>query len=297
MKIGFIGVGNMGGPMCRNLIRNTNHAVRVFDRDPARVAACTAIGATAATSVAALAAWADVVITSLATPDIVEAVALGADGIAANIGAGGTYIDLSTNSPAIAKRLQAGMAAHAATMLEAPVSGGVARAEDGSITIMVGGEAALFEAHLPLLASFSGSVIHVGPVGMASVAKLINNMLAFCNMAAAAEGLAMAAAAGIDLGKLRDVVATSSGASAAFTSLTRKSFAGDFAPSFALDLAHKDMRLAQQMADDLGVPGLVGPPVLTLLRMARNMGLGGADSTAMIQVYERITGRDVRHAE
>ena len=295
MKIGFIGVGNMGGPMCRNIIRNTNHTVTVFDLDPARVAACTALGATAASSLATLVAGSDVVITSLSTPDIVEAVALGPDGIAAHARPGLVYIDLSTNSPATAKRLLAGMAAHGVAMLEAPVSGGVVRAEDGSITIMVGGEEAVFEAQRPLLASFSGSVIHVGAVGMASVAKLINNMLAFCNMAAAAEGLAMAVAAGIDLGKLRDVVAISSGASSAFNGIAAKAFAGNFSPSFALDLAHKDLRLAQQMADELGVPGLIGPQVLNLMRMARNMGLGSADCTAMIQVYERILGREVRH--
>ncbi|MBC7636519.1 MAG: NAD(P)-dependent oxidoreductase [Acetobacteraceae bacterium] len=295
MKIGFIGVGNMGGPMCRNIIKNTNHDVSVFDLDPDRVAVCVALGASAAASVAALAASCDVIITSLATPDIVERVALGADGIAANARSGATYIDLSTNSPATAKRLLAGMAAVGVAMLEAPVSGGVVRAEDGSITIMVGASDTDFDAQRPLLASFSGTVIHVGAVGMGSVAKLINNMLAFCNMAAAAEGLAMAQAAGIDLGKLKEVVASSSGASSGFLGLTTKAFAGDFAPSFALDLAHKDLRLAQQLADDLGVPGMVGPQVLNLLRMARNMGLGGADTSAMIQVYERIMGIEVRH--
>ena len=293
MKIGFIGVGNMGGPMCRNIIANTNHQVVVHDLDPEAVARCTALGAASAPSIAALAGC-DVVFTSLPMPHIVEAVMLGAGGLAATATPGTVVIDLSTNSPETAQRVHAGLAAKGVEMLEAPVSGGVARATDGTVTIMVGGEAAVFEAQIPLFASFTGRAIHVGAIGMGSVAKLINNMLAFCNMAAAAEGLMMGAAAGIDLHKLAEVVSISSGASASFTSVSSKAFAGNFTPGFAIDLAHKDLRLAVALADQHGVPGLVAPNVLNLLRMARAMGLGGADTGGMIQVYERIMGREVR---
>lgn len=295
MKIGFIGVGNMGGPMCRNIIKNTNHQVVVHDLDPAAVARCTALGAGSADSIAALAGC-DVVFTSLAIPAIVEAVIAGPGGLAETALPGTVVIDLSTNSPEVAQAMAAALAARGVVMLEAPVSGGVARAAEGTITVMVGGDAAAFEAQVPLFASFSSRAIHVGAVGMGSVAKLINNMLAFCNMAAAAEGLMMAAAAGIDLKKLAEVVSISSGASGAFTSLAGKAFAGDFAPGFALDLAHKDLRLAVQLADRTGVPGMVAPNVLNLLRAARGMGLGGEDTTAMIKVYEMLMGRDVRVA-
>ena len=179
-------------------------------------------------------------------------------------------------------------------MLEAPVSGGVTGAEAGTITIMVGGDAATFEAQRPLLASFSGGVVHVGEVGMGSVAKLVNNMLAFCNMAAAAEGLMLGAAAGIDLDKLQQVVMSSSGASWAFRSLAAKAFAGDFKAGFALDLAYKDLRLSQELAEEVGLPGLVAPQVVALLRMARAQGLGASDMSAMIKVYEGIMDRDTR---
>lgn len=279
--------------MCRNIIANTNHQVVVHDLDPEAVARCTALGAASAPSIAALAGC-DVVFTSLPMPHIVEAVMLGAGGLAATATPGTVVIDLSTNSPETAQRVHAGLAAKGVAMLEAPVSGGVARASDGTVTIMVGGEAAVFEAQIPLFASFTGRAIHVGAIGMGSVAKLINNMLAFCNMAAAAEGLMMGAAAGIDLHKLADVVSISSGASASFTSVSSKAFAGNFTPGFAIDLAHKDLRLAVALADQHGVPGLVAPNVLNLLRMARAMGLGGADTGGMIQVYERIMGREVR---
>ena len=290
MKIGIIGVGNMGGPMCRNIIKNTNHQVVVHDLDPAAVERCTALGASSVPSIAGLAGC-DVVFTSLPIPSVVEAVMAG---LAATAVPGTVVIDLSTNSPEVAQAMAAALAAKGVVMLEAPVSGGVARAAEGTIAVMVGGDEKVFEAQVPLFASFSARAIHVGEVGMGSVAKLINNMLAFCNMAAAAEGLMMGAAAGIDLGKLAEVVSISSGASGSFTSLTTKAFAGNFAPGFALDLAHKDLRLAVQLADRTGVPGTVAPNVLNLLRSARAMGLGGEDSSAMIKVYERVMGREVR---
>src|SRR3984957_13888603 len=134
MKVGFIGVGNMGGPMCRNIIRNTNHDVVVFDLNPAAIEACTALGATAGTSVAQVAADCEVVFTSLPMPRNVEEVAAG---IAATARPGAVYIDLSTNSPATARRVNDAMAAKGVQMLEAPVSGGVSRATDGTIVIMV----------------------------------------------------------------------------------------------------------------------------------------------------------------
>jgi 3-hydroxyisobutyrate dehydrogenase-like beta-hydroxyacid dehydrogenase len=294
MRVGFVGVGNMGGPMCRNIIKNTNHEVAVFDLNPVAVAACTELGARAGANTAEVAAHSDVVLTSLPLPRDVEAVALGPGGIAENARAGTAYIDLSTNSPALARRLHDAMAAKGIGMLEAPVSGGVARAVDGTIVIMVGGDADLFEAQRPLLSSFSSEVIHVGAIGFGSVAKLINNQLAFSNMAAAAEALMLGALSGIDLGKLDRVIQNASGSSTAWRNLSAKTFKRDFKPGFALDLAHKDLRLALEMADEFGVPGMIGPQVMNLLRMARGMGLGTSDTSAMIKVYEAALGREVR---
>jgi 3-hydroxyisobutyrate dehydrogenase-like beta-hydroxyacid dehydrogenase len=179
-------------------------------------------------------------------------------------------------------------------MLEAPVSGGVARAVDGTIVIMVGGDADLFEAQRPLLSSFSGEVIHVGAVGFGSVAKLINNQLSFSNMAAAAEALMLGTLSGIDLAKLDQVIQNASGNSNSYRNLAAKTFKRDFKPGFALDLAHKDLRLALEMADEFGVPGMIGPQVMNLLRMARGMGLGSSDTSAMIKVYEAALGREVK---
>ena len=294
MRVGFIGVGNMGGPMCRNIVRNTNHEVIVFDLNADALKECTDLGASAAASVADLAGRCDVVITSLPIPRVVEDVTLGQGGVAENAKPGTVFIDLSTNSPATARRVNEGMKAKGIAMLEAPVSGGTSRAKDGTIVIMVGGDAKTFEQQLPLLKSFSGEVVHVGEIGMGSTAKLINNMLAFCNAAAAAEALMMGKRAGIDLHKLDAVIRNASGMSSGYANMATKAFKGDFQASFALDLAHKDLRLALEMADELGVPGMIAPQVMNLMRMARGMGLGSSDSSSVIRVYETALNEEVR---
>lgn len=280
--------------MCRNIIKNTNHEVIVFDLNADAVKACTDLGASAGASVADIAARCDVVITSLPLPKIVEQVTLGAGGIAENARPGTVFIDLSTNSPATAKRVNEGMQAKGIAMLEAPVSGGTSRAAAGTIVIMVGGDDKVFEQNLPLLKSFSGEVIHLGEVGFGSVAKLINNMLAFCNSAAAAEALMMGKRSGIDLHKLDAVIRNASGMSSGYANMATKALAGNFAPTFALDLAHKDLRLAMELADEVGVPGMIAPQVLNLMRMARGMGMGPDDSTSMIRVYEAALNEEVR---
>ncbi|WP_187830128.1 NAD(P)-dependent oxidoreductase [Siccirubricoccus phaeus] len=294
MKIGYIGLGNMGGPMCRNLIKGVNHQVVVHDLNPEAVAACVAVGGTKAESLAQLAAECDVIFTSLPMPKHVEAVVLGEGGIAQHARPGTTYIDLSTNSPAVVKRLSAELAKKGIAMLDSPVTGGVPRATAGTIVVMAGGEESVFEANRGLLAAFSSVVVHVGPIGTASVAKLLNNMLAFCNAAAAMEAMTMGAMAGIDLRKLFEIITNGSGDSAAIRGLEHRALAGKFEASFHLDLAYKDLSLAVELATEHGVPGMIAPQVLNLMRMARGLGLGGEDSSTSLKVYERVMGREVR---
>lgn len=277
--------------MCRNIIRNTNHEVVVFDLNPAALKECTDLGASAGASVADVASRCEVVITSLPMPRHVEAVAAE---IGANSKPGTVYIDLSTNSVDCAQRVHAALDQKGIRMLEAPVSGGVAGATAGTIAIMVGGDERLFEEQRPLFASFGKSVIHVGAVGMGSVAKLVNNMLAFCNAAAAAEALMLGKMAGIDMHKLHQVISNSSGNSFGFGNLAAKAFAGDYKASFALDLAHKDLRLALQLADSVGMPGLIAPQVMNLHRIAQSKGWGGDDSASIMRVYEEALGQTVR---
>ena len=294
MKVGFIGVGNMGGPMCRNIVKRSNHQVTVFDLNAAALKTCTDLGATAAKSVAEVTKGADVVMTSLPMPKDVEAVTLGDNGILANIGKGQTYIDLSTNAPSMVKKIGDAMAAKGIAMLDAPVSGGTTGAEAATIAIMVGGDKKVFDDALPVLQSFSANVIHMGGLGTGTVAKLVNNMLAFCNAAAAAEGLMLGVTAGLDPQKLIQVVASSSGNSNAFKSFSERALSGKLDPSFALNLAYKDLHLALELGDELGVPLSQGAATHNLQRMARGMGFGPDDSSSVLRVYESVLGRKVK---
>ena len=294
MRIGFIGTGNIGGPMCRHVIRRSGADVVVFDLNPDAVRRCTDVGGVAAASVAAAVKDADVVLTSLPGPREVETVALGAEGIEGHARPGTVYFDLTTNSPAVARRVAAQLRTRGITMLDAPVSGGVAGAEDRTLTVMAGGDAAALEKHRGVLESFGENIVHTGDLGSGCIAKLVNNMIAFCTTAAAAEGLMLGAMAGVDPEVLERVVRHSTGDSHAFRGLARDTLAGDWSPTFALDLAYKDLHLALELADELNVPLSLSPQVHNLMRMARAMGHGGDNATAVMRVYEKTMDTELR---
>ncbi len=283
----------MGGPMCRNIIAG-GHSVVVCDKNPQAVERCTALGAQAGATPKEVAGRVEVVMTSLPLPPNLEEVALGPDGIAAGAAKDLVHIDLSTNSPSFVRKIGAALEERGVPFLDAPVSGGVAGAEQGTIAIMVGGDAALFGRFRPVFDSFGKNVFHMGAVGAGSAAKLVNNMIAFCSMAAAAEGLMLGTAAGLDAEQLVEVVQASSGDSRGFRFLAEKALAGDWSPKFALDLGYKDIGLAGQMADELNVPLSVAPPTQNLMRVARSMGFGPDDITSMARVYEKLLGRTIK---
>ena len=294
MRIGFIGAGNIGGPMCRHVIRHSGADVVVFDLNPEAVKRCTDVGGVAAASVAEAVKDADVVLTSLPGPRDVETVALGAEGIEGYARPGTVYFDLTTNSPAVARKVAAQLQARGITMLDAPVSGGVAGAEERTLTVMAGGDAAALEKHRGVLESFGENIIHTGDLGSGCIAKLVNNMIAFCTTAAAAEGLLLGTMAGVDPELLDRVIRNSTGDSRAFRTLAKDTLAGDWSPTFALDLAYKDLHLALELADDLNVPLSLSPQVHNLMRMARAMGHGGDNATAVMRVYEKTMDTEVR---
>ena len=236
MKIAFIGIGNMGGPMCRNILKNSDHEVMVFDLSDAAVARCTELGATSGASPRAVAANADVVMTSLPHPRDVEQVVLGVDGIAESIKPGAVYCDLSTNSPLMVRRLSAALAQQGVSMLDAPVSGGVVAADKATLAVMVGGERATFDRLEPVFQSIGNNVVYCGGTGTGCVAKIANNLIAFCNMAASAEGLMLGVAAGIDLEVLNQVIRNSSGNSMTFRAVVKNAKSGDWTPSFSIGL-------------------------------------------------------------
>jgi 3-hydroxyisobutyrate dehydrogenase-like beta-hydroxyacid dehydrogenase len=294
VKIGFIGVGAMGGPMSRNIVGKTNHEVTVFDLNPAMMEECVKAGAKRGSSVADVAKSSEVIMMSLPTPRNVESVVAGPGGIAENAKPGTVVIDLTTNSPGMIKQLAELLAMKKIDLVEAPVTGGVVKAIDGTLTIICGGDEAVIDKQRPLLSSIGALVVHTGPHGSGSVGKIINNMLGLCNAAIAAEGMMIAAMAGVDLNKIVEVVSNGSGNSNAFRNMQNRSLKGKFEPSFALDLAYKDLSLAVDLATETGMPAMVAPQVLNLMRMARGMGLGQGDSTSVIKVYESMLGKQAR---
>jgi 3-hydroxyisobutyrate dehydrogenase-like beta-hydroxyacid dehydrogenase len=294
VKVGFIGVGSMGGPMSRNLVAKTNHEVFVFDLNPKAIEACVAAGAKRGASIAEIAASCDVVMLSLPTPKHVEQVLLAADGVAPHAKAGLTVIDLSTNSPTVIKMLAGKLAENGIVLVEAPVTGGVVKATDGTLTMIAGGNEADVDRQRPLLSAIGALTVYTGPHGSGSVAKLINNMLGLCNASVVAEGMMIAKLAGVDLKRIVEVVSNGSGFSNAFRNMTNRALKGNFEPSFALDLAYKDLSLAVELATEVGMPGMVAPQVLNLMRMARGLGLGQGDSTSVLKVYEQMLGKEAR---
>lgn len=293
MKVGFIGLGNMGGPMCRNIIKG-GHDVTVFDLNAAAIKTCTDLGAKAAASPKDVASQVDVVMTSLPMPRDVEAVALGPNGIIEGAKQGTIYVDLSTNSPSMIRKIAAVLAPKGITMIDAPVSGGAIGAEKRTIAIMVGGDRAAYDRCMPVFESFGQNISHLGALGSGAIAKIVNNMLAFSNMAAAAEGLMLGAAAGIDPDALNEVIRNSSGNSMAYRGVAYKTLNGDWSPTFTIDLAYKDLHLALELGDELGIPLAMGAQTHNLMRMARGMGFGGDDASALMRVYEKTLGREVR---
>jgi len=207
----------------------------------------------------------------------------------------GEVTDGALNRDATAKAVSAAKKVGDVTVLCAGASAAAAGAEAATIAIMVGGDKKVFDDALPVLQSFSANVIHMGELGTGTVAKLVNNMMAFCNAAAAAEGLMLGVTAGLDPNKLVQVIASSSGNSAVFKSFSERALSGKFSPpSFALNLAHKDLHLAMELADELDVPLPQGSATHNLQRMPRKMGLGDNDSSTILQVYETVLKKTVK---
>ena len=294
--VGFVGLGHMGGPMCRNIAGKSGAEVLAFDLQEAAVGACVEAGAVAAASVAELAARADVIFTSLPGPAQMEAVALGPGGIAEHARPGTTYFDLTTNSVSTIKRVAAELATRQVTLLDAPVSGGPSGATAGTLSIMVSGPRERYDTYLELLRSFTGSPTHLGDLGNGTVAKLVNNLIALCTVAAAAEGLMLGTIAGLDPAVLDGVIRSSSGDSVAYRALADRALAANYGADFALDLSYKDVHLALELADELGVPMGQGPQVHNLMRMARGLGWGGLDPTVIMRVLETTMQRTIPDA-
>jgi 3-hydroxyisobutyrate dehydrogenase-like beta-hydroxyacid dehydrogenase len=293
MRIGFIGLGNVGLPLARSLVR-AGHVVQGFDLDPGRVGRLVAAGGGGATSVANAVGAAEVAITSLPHPRAIEAVVPGPGGMLAAMPAGSLWIEMSTTDAGALKAHAEEAAGRAIGVLEAPVTGGVNRAWTGEISILVGGDEPVFARHRALLEAMGGAVAYMGPLGSASVVKVITNMLAFVHLAASGEAMLLAKRAGVDLARAFEGIRISSGNSFAHETEGQLVLSGTYDCGFTMDLALKDFGLAMDLAAASGTPVVIAEQVHALFDQARAQYGGDAWSTAAVRLLEERIGEELR---
>lgn len=283
----------MGKPMARNLLR-AGFALTVHNRSRASVEELAAEGARPAESPAEVARASDFVITCLPGPSEVDAVYLGPSGVLSVVRPGAILVEMSTIDPETHRRIARAAGERQAGYIDAPISGGSQGAREGTLTIMVGGEAATLERARPILLALGRSLYHMGPVGAGAATKLVNNMLASINVAGMVEGMVLGVKAGLDPALLAEVIGNSSGGSRMLAAAVPSILERDFEPGFALELMDKDVRLAVELGQRLGVRLLAGSLASQLLQEARGAGLGRESLFAQIIPLERNAGVEVR---
>ena len=265
MKIGFIGLGNVGGKLAGSLLRN-GHDVCVHDLDAARVAEFVARGAVSAISPRALGEAAEIIITCLPSPAASSAVAEGADGFLASLRPGQVWLEMSTTDYAEVLRLGALVAARGGLFMECPVSGGCHRAETGNISIFAGGPRAAFEKVLPVLTTMGRRILHTGDLGTASQLKVMTNFLCTTHLVALAEALTTCQAAGLDMNTTYEAIRISSGNSFVHETESQVILNGSRDINFTMDLVSKDVGLFNKIAEEHHVPVELSPLIVRLFK-------------------------------
>ena len=294
MKVGFIGLGNMGNPMATNLAR-AGHELTVHDLRREAATNLLEMGANWADSPMDAVPGNDVVFTSLPVPRDVDAVVLGENGILEGSGPNTVYMDLSTNSPTSIRRVHDLCAEKGVSVLDAPVSGGVYGAAAGTLAVMVGGDQAIFDRMKPTLDAIGSHVVYCGPIGNGMVCKICNNLLSMGIGVLMTEALTLGVKAGVDLATLADVIANSSGGNRRLVEkFPRFLFQGNFEPGFATALAAKDVRLATDLGREYGIPMELSNLVDQRHVEAMFRGWGPEDSDAVSKIQEEKAGVQLR---
>jgi 3-hydroxyisobutyrate dehydrogenase len=289
-RIGFIGLGIMGKPMCMNLLKAGFH-VTVWNRTPAKMQQVATFGAQAAASPRCVAESSDVIITMVTDSPDVEEVVLGTDGVIHGVKLGSVVIDMSTISPAVTRAIAARLAETGVEMLDAPVSGGDSGAIAGTLAIMVGGNPETVERCRPIFEAMGKTITHVGGNGMGQTVKLCNQILVSVTNLAVCEAVSFAASAGVDPQIM--IAATQNGAAGSWqlSNLGRKMARRDFKPGFMIDLQQKDLRLALEAAEEMRLPLPALALVHRLFTSCQANGEGKDGTQALIKSLERLAGK------
>jgi len=291
--IGFIGLGIMGRPMAKNLLK-AGHQLVVYDVVRGSVDDVVASGAARGESSADIAAKSEIVITMLPDGPDVEAAVLGPAGVLDGARGGCILVDMSSISPMVSQKIGAACAGKGVGFLDAPVSGGEPKAIDGTLAIMVGGEAGVFEKVKPILAAMGSSVLLTGPVGAGNVTKLANQIMVACNIAAMGEALVLATRAGLDPEVVFNAVKGGLAGSTVLNAKAPMVIGRNFKPGFRIRLHQKDLRNALLAGESMKVPLPLTSMVQQMLITLMNDGKGDLDHSAIVNYIEQGAGVDVQ---
>ena len=293
MKIGFIGLGIMGKPMSKNLLK-AGYQLVVFNRSKGSVKELVAAGAKAADNPREVAEQAETVITMLPNSPDVREVVLGTAGVIEGAAKGSVVIDMSSIAPLVSREIAARLEEKGVEMLDAPVSGGEPKAIEGTLAVMVGGKKEIFDKCYPVMKAMAGSVVHVGGAGAGNIAKLANQVIVALNIAAMSEALVMAAKAGADPERVYQAIRGGLAGSAVLDAKAPLVMDRKFNPGFRINLHIKDLNNVLETSHAVGAPLQLTASVMEIMQSLKVDGLGDTDHGSLIRYYEKMAGIEVK---
>ena len=293
MKVGFIGLGIMGKPMVKNLLK-AGYEVLVFDRISENIEHVANVGATGAASIAQVAKACKRIITMLPNGPQVKEVVLGKDGVLENAAPDTILVDMSSIAPGVAQEVHTACIAKGIKMLDAPVSGGEPKAIDGTLSVMVGGDEAVLAQVKEILSAMAASVVHCGEIGAGNVTKLANQIIVALNIAAVSEAFMLSTQSGVAPEKVFDAIKGGLAGSTVMNAKVPMILDGNFHPGFKIDLHIKDLTNALDTGHETGSPLPLTASVMEILQTLKFYGCGQNDHSAIAKYYEKLTGKEIR---
>ncbi len=293
MKIGFIGLGIMGKPMSKNLIK-AGYELIVVDRNQAAVDEVVAAGAKSAATAKAAAEQADIIITMLPNSPHVKEVVLGENGIIEGARKGTIFIDMSSIAPLVSRELAEKLAEKGIEMLDAPVSGGEPKAIDGTMSVMVGGKQDVFDKCYPIMKAMAGSVVRTGEVGAGNVTKLANQVIVALNIAAVSEALVLASKAGVEPDLVYQAIRGGLAGSTVLDAKAPLMMDRKFDPGFRINLHIKDLANVLETSHGMGVPLPLTAAVMEMMQALKVDGMGDGDHGSLVKYYEKMAKVEVK---
>ncbi len=293
MKIGFIGLGIMGKPMSRNLLK-AGYELLVLDTKKEAVAEVVAAGAKAATTPKDIALRSDIIITMLPNSPQVKQVVLGENGILDGAKSGTIFVDMSSIAPLVSRELAEKLASKRVEMLDAPVSGGEPKAIEGTLSVMVGGKKEIFERCYPVLKSMAASVVLTGDIGAGNVTKLANQIIVALNIAAMSEALVLATKAGVQPELVYQAIRGGLAGSTVLDAKAPLVMDRKFNPGFRINLHIKDLANVLETSHEIGVPLPLTAAVMEMMQALKVDGMGEADHGSLVRYYEKLAQVEVK---